>query len=146
MFFILNTVNSREFSHPRVSVHVFYKVYSDTLLARTLNSRGNQFANYSENEILANITGSTVLTTPCFYRGQRFAYPFGRIAKIIIVRNCNAITELSRLKHLTSHLKQRKRKKSVISQSSLSFGQRKSTSYFECFLRKIPSIFKAKRL
>ena len=28
---------------------VFYKVYSDFLLARTLNSRGNPFANISEN-------------------------------------------------------------------------------------------------
>ena len=38
-----------EFLNSRVSVHVFYKVYSDSLLARTLNSRGNQFANISEN-------------------------------------------------------------------------------------------------
>ena len=34
--------------------------YSDSLLARTLNSRGNQFANISENQVLANISGSTV--------------------------------------------------------------------------------------
>ena len=38
-----------EFLNSRVSVHVFYKVYSDSLLARTLNSRGKQFANISEN-------------------------------------------------------------------------------------------------
>ena len=38
-----------EFLNSRTSVHVFYKVYSDSLLARTLNSRGNQFANISEN-------------------------------------------------------------------------------------------------
>ena len=30
-----------EFLNSRVSVHVFYNVYSDSLLARTLNSRGN---------------------------------------------------------------------------------------------------------
>ena len=41
-------INS-EFLNSRVSVRVFYKVYSDSLLARTLNSRGNQFANISEN-------------------------------------------------------------------------------------------------
>ena len=29
-----------EFLNSRVSVHVFYEVYSDSLLARTLNSRG----------------------------------------------------------------------------------------------------------
>ena len=38
-----------EFLNSRVSVHVSYRVYSDSLLARTLNSRGNQFANISEN-------------------------------------------------------------------------------------------------
>ena len=38
-----------EFLNSRVSVHVLYRVYSDSLLARTLNSRGNQFANISEN-------------------------------------------------------------------------------------------------
>ena len=38
-----------EFLNSRVSVHVFYKVYSDSLLARTLNLRGNQFANISKN-------------------------------------------------------------------------------------------------
>ena len=38
-----------EFLNLRVSVHVLYRVYSDSLLARTLNSRGNQFANISEN-------------------------------------------------------------------------------------------------
>ena len=38
-----------EFLNSRVSVHVFFNVYSDSLLARTLNSRGNQFANISEN-------------------------------------------------------------------------------------------------
>ena len=50
-----------EFLNSRVSVHVFYKVYSDSLLAKTLNSRGNQFANISENYVLANISGSTVI-------------------------------------------------------------------------------------
>ena len=51
MTFILRTFYLRiisEFFNSRVSVHVFYKVYSDSLLARTLNSRGNQFANISE--------------------------------------------------------------------------------------------------
>ena len=38
-----------EFLNSQVSVHVSYKVYSDSLLARTLNSRGNQFVNISEN-------------------------------------------------------------------------------------------------
>ena len=38
-----------EFLNSRVSVRVFYKVNSDSLLARTLNLRGNQFANISEN-------------------------------------------------------------------------------------------------
>ena len=38
-----------EFLNLRVRVHVFYKVYCDSLLARTLNSQGNQFANISEN-------------------------------------------------------------------------------------------------
>ena len=38
-----------DFLNSRVSVHVFYKVYCDSLLTRTLNSRGNQFANISEN-------------------------------------------------------------------------------------------------
>ena len=44
----------------RKSVHIFYKVHSDSLLARTLNSRGNQFANIIENKVLANIARSTV--------------------------------------------------------------------------------------
>ena len=43
-----------------MSVHVFYKVYSDSLLARTLNLRGNQFAIISENQVLTNISGSTL--------------------------------------------------------------------------------------
>ena len=38
-----------EFLNSRVSVNVFYKINSDSLLARTLNSRGNRFANISEN-------------------------------------------------------------------------------------------------
>ena len=42
-----------EFLNSRVSVYVFvyvfYKVYSDSLLARTLNSRGKRFANINEN-------------------------------------------------------------------------------------------------
>ena len=38
-----------EFLYSRVSVHVFYKVYSDSLLARTLNSQGIQLVNISEN-------------------------------------------------------------------------------------------------
>ena len=38
-----------ELLNSRVSVNVFYKINSDPLLARTLNSRGNQFANISEN-------------------------------------------------------------------------------------------------
>ena len=38
-----------EFLNLRESDHVFYKACSDSLLARTLNSRGNQFANISEN-------------------------------------------------------------------------------------------------
>ena len=38
-----------EFLNSRVSVLVFYKVYNYSLLARTLNSRGNQFANISKN-------------------------------------------------------------------------------------------------
>ena len=46
-FFYIRIIS--EFLNSRVSVHVFYKVYSDSLLAKTLNSRGNQFANISEN-------------------------------------------------------------------------------------------------
>ena len=38
-----------EFLNSRVSDNVFYKAYSDPLLAITLNSRGNQFANISKN-------------------------------------------------------------------------------------------------
>ena len=38
----------------------YYKVNSDCLLARTLNLRGNPFANVSENKVLVNISGSTV--------------------------------------------------------------------------------------
>ena len=38
-----------------------YKAYSDSLLARTLNSRDNRFANISENKVLTNISGSTVI-------------------------------------------------------------------------------------
>ena len=38
-----------EFLNLHVSVHVFYKVYSDFLLERTLNSQGNQFANISKS-------------------------------------------------------------------------------------------------
>ena len=50
-----------EFLNSRVSVHVFLNVYSDSLLARTLNSRGYQFANINENlKVLTNISGSTV--------------------------------------------------------------------------------------
>ena len=49
-----------EFLISRASVHIYYKAYSVTLLARTLNLRGNQFANISENEVLANISESTV--------------------------------------------------------------------------------------
>ena len=37
-----------EFLYSRVSVHVFYKVYSDSLLARTLNWQGIQLTNISE--------------------------------------------------------------------------------------------------
>ena len=50
--FILRIFDFRiisEFLNSRVNGHVFYKVYRDYLLARTLNSRGNQFANISEN-------------------------------------------------------------------------------------------------
>ena len=52
MTFISRIFNFRiisEFLNSRVSVNVFFKVNSDSLLARTLNSRGNQFANISEN-------------------------------------------------------------------------------------------------
>ena len=52
-----------ELLNSRVSVHVLNKADSDSLLARTLNSRGNQFANISENKVLANISGSTVFFT-----------------------------------------------------------------------------------
>ena len=38
-----------EFLNLRVSDHVFYKVYSVSLCARTLNSRDNQFTNISKN-------------------------------------------------------------------------------------------------
>ena len=44
-FFFLNY----EFFNSRVIVHAFFKVYSDSLLARTLNWPGNQFGNISEN-------------------------------------------------------------------------------------------------
>ena len=44
-----------------MGVHVFYKVYSDYLFARSLNSRDNQLANISENQVLANISGSPVV-------------------------------------------------------------------------------------
>ena len=51
-----------EFLNSRVSDHVFYKAYRDPLLAITWNSRGNQFANISENQVLANISESTVIS------------------------------------------------------------------------------------
>ena len=38
-----------EFLNLCVSDHVFYKAYSDPVLAITLNSPSNQFANISEN-------------------------------------------------------------------------------------------------
>ena len=38
-----------EFLNLRVSVHVFYNVYSDSFVVRTLSSRGNRFRNISEN-------------------------------------------------------------------------------------------------
>ena len=39
----------------RASVHVFYKVYSDYLLARTLNSRGNRFAKIKFSRIFSDL-------------------------------------------------------------------------------------------
>ena len=38
-----------EFLNSRVSVHLFYKINSNSLNSRTLNLRGNQFAIISEN-------------------------------------------------------------------------------------------------
>ena len=49
-----------EFVNLRVTVQIFYNVFSDSLLARILSSRGNKFANISENSVLANISRSTV--------------------------------------------------------------------------------------
>ena len=42
---------SEFFLNSRESVHVFYKVYCDSLLARILNSRSNQLANISEKKV-----------------------------------------------------------------------------------------------
>ena len=39
----------REFLNPRVSTSAVYKAHSYSLLARTLFSRGDEFANISEN-------------------------------------------------------------------------------------------------
>ena len=39
-----------DFLNSRASMHSFYKVYNDSLLVGTLNSRGNQFTNISENK------------------------------------------------------------------------------------------------
>ena len=45
----LNILLIRKFLNLRVSAHVFNNVYGDSLLARTLNLLGNQFANISKN-------------------------------------------------------------------------------------------------
>ena len=59
MTFILRIFYFRiisEFLNLHMSVHVFYKVYSDSLLERTLNSRSNQF----DSQILAKIKFSHI--------------------------------------------------------------------------------------
>ena len=51
---ISETLNSR------TRTHAVYIAYCNSLLARTLFSRDNEFANISENLVLAKITGFTV--------------------------------------------------------------------------------------
>ena len=49
--FILQIFNFRfisEFFTSRADAHIFFKAYSGTLLARTLNSRDNKFANMNQ--------------------------------------------------------------------------------------------------
>ena len=51
------------FMNSRVSVilnQIAILIYVFSLLARTLNSQGNEFPNISENKVLANISESTV--------------------------------------------------------------------------------------
>ena len=50
-----------EFLNSRASTRAVYKAYSNSLLARTLFSRGNEFANINKNLVLANISEFTVL-------------------------------------------------------------------------------------
>ena len=52
-----------EFLNSRVSVHLFYKVYCDSLLARTLNSRGNQFAKIKFSRIFPDLQYFTARST-----------------------------------------------------------------------------------
>ena len=49
-----------EFLNSRTSTLAVYKAYCNSLIARTLFSRGNEFANISENYVLAKISGFTV--------------------------------------------------------------------------------------
>ena len=49
-----------EFLNSRTGTCTVYKAYCNSLLARTLFSRGNEFANKSENKVLAKISGFTV--------------------------------------------------------------------------------------
>ena len=49
-YFFMNFISQIfYFLNSQVIVHVFYKVFSDFLLTRTLNSQGNQFANISKS-------------------------------------------------------------------------------------------------
>ena len=49
-----------EFLNSRASTCAVYKAYNNSLLARTLFSRGIEFANISENWVLVKISGLTV--------------------------------------------------------------------------------------
>ena len=53
-----------EFLKSQVNVYVLHKVYSKSLLARTLILQGNQFPNISKNLILTNISGATACIKP----------------------------------------------------------------------------------
>ena len=63
MTFISRIYNFRvicEYLNSRASMLVVFKANGDSLLARTLNSRGNKFANIREIKVLANISELTV--------------------------------------------------------------------------------------
>ena len=52
--------NISEFLNSRASTSAVYNVYSNFLIARTLFLRGDEFANISENYVVAKISEFTV--------------------------------------------------------------------------------------